>query len=299
MSLLETSLLDAFAAVAVEGSFTRGAKRIGVTQSAMSQRIRKLEEQLSVTLFVRKKDHVRVTSEGLKLLEYARVREGLEQEMLEGLVPNAKPSGTHVGSLRVAGFSTVTRSILVPSLTSLLEQSPSIVVHAFSRELRDLPALFRSGEADLVLTDQPMHDLGIENRLLGEEQNVLVSRARKVSERILDHDPDDTISDRFARLNKLDWSATPRSYLDDIYGVLDGVSLGWGRAVVSAHLVENHSKLHIEPGLKSLLTPVYLHLRTQRFRTRLEAAAIESIEAAFAARLAKPTKRRAIHHSSR
>lgn len=85
MSLLETSLLEAFAAIAAEASFTRGAKRIGVTQSAMSQRIRKLEEQLSVTLFVRKKDHVRVTSEGLKLLEYARVREGLEQEMLSTL----------------------------------------------------------------------------------------------------------------------------------------------------------------------------------------------------------------------
>lgn len=295
MSLLETSLLEAFAAIAAEASFTRGAKRIGVTQSAMSQRIRKLEELLSVTLFVRKKDHVRVTSEGLKLLEYARVREGLEQEMLQGLVPEAKPSGPHVGVLRVAGFSTVTRSILVPSLTSLLQQSPSIVVHAFSRELRDLPALFRSGEADLVLTDQPMHERGVENRPLGDEQNVLVLGSRKPVHRILDHDPDDTISDRFARLNKLDWSTTPRSYLDDIYGVLDGVALGWGNAVVSAHLVESRSKLRIQADYKSLRTPVFLHVRTQRFRTRLEAATIESIEQGFAAKLQTPSKPRTSH----
>ena len=240
-----------------------------------------------------------MTNEGLKLLEYARVREGLEQEMLQGLVPDAKLSGPHVGALRVAGFSTVTRSILVPSLTSLLQQSPSIVVHAFSRELRDLPALFRSGEADLVLTDQPMHERGVENRPLGDEQNVLVSAARKTANRILDHDPDDTISDRFARLNKLDWSTTPRSYLDDIYGVLDGVVLGWGNAVVSAHLVESHSKLRIQADYKSLRTPVYLHVRTQRFRTRLESAAIEAIEEGFASKLQTPPKRRAGHHSRR
>lgn len=295
MSVLETSLLEAFAAVAAEASFTRGAKRVGVSQSAMSQRIRKLEELLGVTLFVRKKDQVRVTAEGEKLLTYARIREGLEQETLQGLVCTPQALGAHVGVLRVAGFSTVTRSILIPSLSQLLQESPSIVVHAFSRELRDLPALFRSGEADLVITDQPMHDLGVESRLLGVEQNVLVTGSRNAANRILDHDPDDTISDRFARLNKLDWTSVPRSYLDDIYGILDGIALGWGSAVVSAHLVEERPNLRVPSGHKSLPTSVYLHFRAQRFRTRLEAAAIEAIEKGFAQRLAKPTSRRTKH----
>src|SRR2546427_6992064 len=49
----ELSVLSAFLAVAEERSFTRAAKRIGVTQSALSHAIRGLEEQVGVRLLAR------------------------------------------------------------------------------------------------------------------------------------------------------------------------------------------------------------------------------------------------------
>jgi DNA-binding transcriptional LysR family regulator len=283
MPMLASDRLEAFAAVAAEASFTRGAKRVGITQSAISQRIRKLEEDLSVTLFVRQRDQARLTAEGAQLLRYVRVREGLESEMLRGLRPAAERGvGSHVGVLRVAGFSSVTRSILMPALTKLMRESPSVVAHVFSRELADLQRALRTGEADLVVTDREMAESGVENVFLGEEQNVLIEARGGCADRLLDHDPNDTITDQFARLNKLDVRGIPRSYLDDNYGILDGVESGWGRAVVAAHLVRLMPGLRLVQGHEPLRTPVYLHRRASRHRTGVERAAIAAIVEEFA-----------------
>ncbi|MBX7197083.1 MAG: LysR family transcriptional regulator [Sandaracinaceae bacterium] len=285
--MLASDRLEAFAAVAAEGSFTRGAKRVGITQSAMSQRIRKLEEELGATLFVRLRERARLTAEGEALLRFVRAREGLEAEMLRGLRPEAeRGAGRHAGVLRVAGFSSVTRSILVPALSPLVRESPAVVAHVFARELRDLAGVLRSGEADLVVTDRELPEPGIESLHLGDEQNVLVEPRGPCPSRFLDHDPDDTITDRFATLNGLDLAGVPRSYLDDIYGILDGVAAGWGRAVVSAHLVRGRAGLRVVRGHEPLRTAVFLHGRASRFRSSVERAAIAAIVATFARVLA-------------
>lgn len=287
MALLASDRLEAFAAVASEGSFTRGAKRIGVTQSAVSQRVRKLEEDLGATLFLRRRDQARLTAEGETLLRYVRAREGLEAEMLSGLGTATDAEQGHVGVVRVAGFSSVTRSILIPALAPLLA-GQNVTAHVFARELRDLPAVLRSGEADLVLTDRPSEDASIESTHVGDELNVLVEARRGRTDRFLDHDPDDTITERFARLNGMATRAIRRAYLDDIYGILDGVAAGWGRAVVSAHLVPG-TTLRIVKGLTPLRTPVHLHARATRHRTALERAAIDAIVATCARVLDRPS----------
>jgi DNA-binding transcriptional LysR family regulator len=290
MTFLASDRLEAFAAVATEGSFTRGAKRVGVTQSAISQRVRKLEEDLSVTLFVRRRDNACLTSEGEALLRYVRAREGLEAEMLAGLHPaHSGQAGQHVGVLRVAGFSSITRSIVMPALSALVHENEGVVVHVFARELRELPGVLRSGESDLILTDRRIDEAGVESLHVGDEANVLVEPRKGRTDRFLDHDPDDTITDRFARLNGLELGASRRVYLDDIYGILEGVSSGWGRAVVSLHLVSEFPKLRVIPGHEPLLTPVYLHGRASRHRTSLERAAIAAIAAACA-RVLETTK---------
>ena len=64
--------LRAFVAVAEEGSFTLAARRIFVTQSAVSHSLRTLEEQLSCKLLDRSSKHVAVTAEGELLLKRCR-----------------------------------------------------------------------------------------------------------------------------------------------------------------------------------------------------------------------------------
>src|SRR5258705_13647733 len=71
----ELSVLSAFLAVAEERSFTRAAKRLGVSTSALSHAIRGLEEQIGVRLLARTTRSVAPTAAGEHLI--ARLRPAL------------------------------------------------------------------------------------------------------------------------------------------------------------------------------------------------------------------------------
>jgi DNA-binding transcriptional LysR family regulator len=268
-TLLATDRLEAFEALASAGSFTKAARAVGITQSALSQRIAKLESDLEVTLFVRGHRSVALSAEGETLLRYCRAREGLEREMLAGLTTPRHDEGLR-GVVRIAGFSSVTRSVLVPALSSLVRAGPELIVHVASRELRELPDMLRSGEADFVVLDRELGVAGSEALHIGEETNVLVESARHTTRArtFLDHDPDDTTTERFMRLNRRRYQPEWRSFLDDVYGILDAASAGWGRAVVSRHMLAAFPDLRIVSGYRALVTDVVLHWRRQPYYPR-------------------------------
>ncbi|MBW2461613.1 MAG: LysR family transcriptional regulator [Deltaproteobacteria bacterium] len=279
MSFLDSYRLEAFSAVAGEASFTRGAARIGITQSAISQRVSKLEDDLGATLFVRDRDRVRLTSEGQVLLRYARAREALEHEMLAGLVAPASDPEALRGAVRIAGYSSVTRSVLLPALTPLVHPAQELTVHLFSRELDELPRLLRNGEADMIVIDRELPEAGLENLPLGEETNVLVEPEGELirDDCYLDHDAEDTTTERFLRVNGRTFAGEHRSYMDDIYGILDGVAAGWGRAVVSAHLIDEVEGLRRVPGFMPLMTPLYLVFRKSRHQSKVHHRVVEAL----------------------
>jgi DNA-binding transcriptional LysR family regulator len=70
--MIDAQLLPAFIAVAETGSFTQAAARTGLSQSSISQRVRRLEDSLGKPLFLRDTHRVEMTSAGVTLLEYAR-----------------------------------------------------------------------------------------------------------------------------------------------------------------------------------------------------------------------------------
>ncbi|MCP1677128.1 DNA-binding transcriptional LysR family regulator [Natronocella acetinitrilica] len=72
LPLLETDVLRTFVAIAECGSFTRAARQVFRTPSALSMQIKRLEETLGQPLFLREPRLVRLTAEGEALLGYAR-----------------------------------------------------------------------------------------------------------------------------------------------------------------------------------------------------------------------------------
>lgn len=72
LPLLDTDVLRTFVAIAESGSFTRAAQQVFRTPSALSMQIKRLEETLSQTLFVREARQVRMTPEGEVLLSFGR-----------------------------------------------------------------------------------------------------------------------------------------------------------------------------------------------------------------------------------
>lgn len=83
--MLDLDLLHSFVSVVDAGGFTRAGERVHRSQSTVSQQIRKLEETLECTLFVREGRQVHLTEDGERLLGYARRMLALSTEVREAV----------------------------------------------------------------------------------------------------------------------------------------------------------------------------------------------------------------------
>lgn len=115
--------LNAFVVVAEEGSFTRAAARLGVSQSALSQTVRNLEERVGIRLLNRTTRNVSPTEAGERLL--SAVTPALEQ-IDRGLAQlgslRERPSGT----IRLSADEYAILSLLWPALARFLALYPEI-----------------------------------------------------------------------------------------------------------------------------------------------------------------------------
>jgi len=121
----DISDLLAFLAVARERSFTKAAGTLGVSQSALSHTIRRLETRLGLRLLTRTTRSVAPTQAGQRLLDTAGPRlDEIEAELTALTEMRDKPAG----SIRVTTSGHAARTLLLPKLAPLLRQYPDIKV---------------------------------------------------------------------------------------------------------------------------------------------------------------------------
>jgi DNA-binding transcriptional LysR family regulator len=114
-----------FIAVAREGSFTRAAATLGITQSALSQSIRGLEERLQIRLLTRTTRSVSTTPAGERLMRSIGHRFDEVEAELDALTDlRDKPAGT----VRITCGDHVLQSVLLPKLAPLLRDYPDITL---------------------------------------------------------------------------------------------------------------------------------------------------------------------------
>jgi DNA-binding transcriptional LysR family regulator len=116
-----------FLAVARERSFTRAAAHLGVSQSALSQTVRNLEERLGVRLLTRTTRSVSTTEAGERLLRNIGPRfDAIEAEIASLSDFRDKPAGT----IRITTSLHAAETILMPALAKFLLDYPDIFVEA-------------------------------------------------------------------------------------------------------------------------------------------------------------------------
>lgn len=121
----EMADLTAFVVVAEERSFTRAAARLGMSQSALSQIVRRLEERLGLRLLARTTRSVAPTDAGLRLLQtLTPALEDLDASIAALSELRDKPSGT----IRITSVEHATKAILWPKLKALLPDYPDLTV---------------------------------------------------------------------------------------------------------------------------------------------------------------------------
>ncbi len=144
---IDVGLLRAFVAVAETGRMTQAAKVIHVTQSAVSQRILRLESLLGLKLFERRSDAAQLTRDGERFMSRARRLIALNDEILSEM-----GSGDFAGEIRIGVPHDVVGSLLPPVLREFRQAHPNILVTLVSDVSATLRKLLNDGKLDVALT---------------------------------------------------------------------------------------------------------------------------------------------------
>jgi DNA-binding transcriptional LysR family regulator len=167
---MDLSDLRIFCAVVREGSVTRAAERLHRVQSNVTTRIRQLEEDLSVALFVREGKRLHLAPAGQVLLGYADRLLGLADEA-RGAVQDAKPRGT----FRLGAMES-TAAVRLPALLSQYHRRhPGVVLELRTGNPKVLGSAILAGELDAALVAEPIADAPFEKTFAFDEELVIVA----------------------------------------------------------------------------------------------------------------------------
>lgn len=146
MATFDIEQLRTFVAVAEAGSLTAAAPRVFLSQSSVSEQVRKLEERAGRSLFTRSKAGVAVTEAGARLLGHARailaLSETAYREMRDELLQ---------GELRLAVTDYFRPAELAGLLARLGERYPQVRLHVSVMKSGDVEAGYARGEVDVGL----------------------------------------------------------------------------------------------------------------------------------------------------
>jgi DNA-binding transcriptional LysR family regulator len=134
---MELRQLEHFLAVVEEGTFTRAAERLFLTQPAVSLSIKKLEEEIGSPLFARDVHDLSLTEAGRVLADYSRrmlrLRDDATREM-------ARLGSMTAGSLTVAAHEAAAVYLLPVALRTYVQKFPDIKVGIYRSRLEEIPA---------------------------------------------------------------------------------------------------------------------------------------------------------------
>ena len=152
MELLDTSKLQTFVAIVQEGSFTKAAERLNLTQPTVSQQIALLEKQLGTALFVRQPRSLHLTEAGKTLLGYAERILALNQDAIQHTLAAA---GLAERTLRLGVGHTLAIYLLPDLLGRLRERQPDLQIRIQVGNTAGLLAATADGHVDLALVGSP------------------------------------------------------------------------------------------------------------------------------------------------
>jgi DNA-binding transcriptional LysR family regulator len=274
---LSSAQIESFMTLARELNFSRAAERLHVSQPALTKRIQNLEETLGQPLFLRLRGGLELTESGRILQRHAASVARQENELLDSLVGAAEGIS---GFFRLASFSSCLRSVLIPAIGGLLRDNPRMSCQFIKAEVHELQDLLIDGKVDFSVSLSECERMGVENVRIGIERNVLIESTRYPSrdDCYVDHEPRDNFTERFFLIQT--GATVPkmlRAYFDDIYGLIDAVSEGIGRAVVPLHLIRPEHQVRMVPGFRPYEVPVFLHYHAQPYYTKLHRAVIDTL----------------------
>jgi DNA-binding transcriptional LysR family regulator len=174
----DLAALEVLLAVAHCGSLNAAAREVGITQQAVSARIKSAEAQAGVALVVRTPRGSTLTPEGVVVAEWAARLLAVASELDAGLAAFRRD---HRTKLRVSASLTIAEQLLPSWLVSLQARArqrgePATEVVLIAANSDTVARQVSSGAADLGFVEGPASPKGLRSRVIGHDQLVVVVR---------------------------------------------------------------------------------------------------------------------------
>ncbi len=145
---LDIDSMRALTAIADSGGITRAAKKLNLSQSAVSHKMKRLEQKINRNLFLRSEGKLNLTVDGEKLLDYARRLVRLHDEACANFYQSDL-----AGELRLG----ITEDITVPGIAQILSNFsssfPNVVLTSRVAHTPELVRGLNAGEIDMALIE--------------------------------------------------------------------------------------------------------------------------------------------------
>jgi DNA-binding transcriptional LysR family regulator len=228
-----------FLAVVQYGSFARAGANIGLTQSAVSAQIQRLEKELGFSLFDRTGRSAALNDAGRKTIATA-------SELLEvyGRIGRTATQSSSAGILRIGAIASAQAGLLPDAIVQFRKRLPGWQVKVVPGVSLNLLAQLDAGELDLVVMIKPPFALSSELRwetLLEEQFVLLVPKRRRgrpwrdllAAEPFIRYDRGSfggRLVERFLRTSRI--TVNDVVEIDELQGIVDLVERGAGIAIV-------------------------------------------------------------------
>ena len=196
MDVNRSGELEVFVLVAELGSFSQAARKRGVSPSAVSKIIARLESRLGVQLLQRSTRHLQLTAEGLKLYEVGTQVLADLNELETSVAARSNPSGV----VRINASTATGQRLLIPLVPLLMQTYPDIVLDlSFTDQVVDLI----EARADVAIRWGRLPSSDNIARLLGFTRQLIVGAPAYLEQHGRPRHPDDL--QRFMRIG---WNYT-------------------------------------------------------------------------------------------
>jgi DNA-binding transcriptional LysR family regulator len=237
--------LPTFVAVAELLNLSAAARKLGITQTGATQRIKSLEQALGVTLFTRSRSGMRLTEEGRLLLRYCTEASNLEGQILSGIRGGGQ---TREVELSIVGPMSLLAGRVVPRYSEVAHRWPHLnlrfVIDSNANRLNQL----KRGACDLAFVFP--HEVGLElesKRVRPVEYLLLATflwKSRSLNdiletEKLLAYHPGDTTGIDYLRtFNLLERFTRSRLCANENITLIRLLELGLGFGVLPREIAE-------------------------------------------------------------
>jgi LysR family transcriptional regulator (chromosome initiation inhibitor) len=244
MSLLSSNL-QAFLIVYEKSSVSGAAAELGIGQTAVTQRIRSLENEIGVSLFTRSRKGMKLTTEGKSLLNYCLRANELEGQTFSQLKNTG--SGQEV-ELRIAGPTSFISGRAVPNCKEVLERWPHLNLQFTIDDRENRLELLKQGLVDIVVLYPHQVPPELDSKLVKPDEYLLLGhpswKGRELkdilqNERIFAfHGNDHTSLNYLKSFNLIGFLKRPRLFVNENLALSNLMRYGVGFGLLSKEIAE-------------------------------------------------------------